>query len=356
VGPDVLAEVPGPRAITAFATALQVAGVSEAARLEAAALQMEQFFARVSGKQRGFGRLLAGYRDAADRGAEESAISTSSAHEEDADRARRAKVAELAREVVGRHSRVQLQLVINAPSKTTPGMQDTIAVRGMIGHESRDGAASLVFNSVRRDGPITEHREYRTLGRSPITGVHADVLMPAFCSQPHPVVESRSYDGFLTFFVDPAPEADDRPMDIVIAEKHMGASPLGPDGKPVDNAELFTLINYPADGLIFDVYQHRDLAQHCIPDLDVHLWTLNLAQMKPDRWATRVASHPQLVMLGRGLVRAASRLYPRQHELTAEVFKRMGHDPNDFVGYRCEVEFPEWRLAYRMFFDFGASS
>jgi hypothetical protein len=35
------------------------------------------------------------------------------------------------------------------------------------------------------------------------------------------------------------------------------------------------------------------------------------------------------------------------------VFERVGWDPEQFVGYRCEVAYPVWQAAYCMLFDFG---
>jgi len=36
-----------------------------------------------------------------------------------------------------------------------------------------------------------------------------------------------------------------------------------------------------------------------------------------------------------------------------EVLDRLGWAASEFVGYRCEVEFPIWRAGYCMLFDFA---
>ena len=97
---------------------------------------------------------------------------------------------------------------------------------------------------------------------------------------------------------------------------------------------------------------HRDLARTCIPALDTHLWRPDFAQQTGDRWQTRFAASPTLQLLGPGPHRAAPPAWPRMLDLTRYLFERLGRDPREYIGFRCEVDHPIWRAGYCVSFDF----
>jgi len=66
----------------------------------------------------------------------------------------------------------------------------------------------------------------------------------------------------------------------------------------------------------------------------------------------RFPSQPRLELLGYGLDRMHTASYPRQRELATFLFDHLGWDPNDFVGFRCELPHPIWRAGYCMSFEY----
>ena len=112
------------------------------------------------------------------------------------------------------------------------------------------------------------------------------------------------------------------------------------------------MITFPARRLIFDVYLHREIARRCIPSIEAHLWNSSAGQQGLWRWSTRFPRGPRLLLLGTGLGNAEAERIPGHAALTAHVFERAGWDPTEFVGYRCDVEYPIWRAGYCMLFDF----
>lgn len=71
-----------------------------------------------------------------------------------------------------------------------------------------------------------------------------------------------------------------------------------------------------------------------------------------DRWYDQIAVSPVLKLFGAGLANSATSSEPRLAELTDYVFDRLSWESKDFVGYRCEEEFPLWGCDYVMAFDY----
>ncbi len=71
------------------------------------------------------------------------------------------------------------------------------------------------------------------------------------------------------------------------------------------------------------------------------------------RWFDRLPDRPQLEHLGLGLGQTGSTAYPRITALIAHLCASQGCDPDEFVGYRCEVAYPVWGVQYLVSFDFG---
>jgi len=111
------------------------------------------------------------------------------------------------------------------------------------------------------------------------------------------------------------------------------------------------LINYPTRHLIFDVFLHRDMEREFRPGIDVQLWAPNLDTRPADRWLTRFPDVPRLQLLGTGVAHAQTPAYPRYVELVRTFFDQVGWSPEDFVGFRCEVDYPIWRSGYFMSFE-----
>jgi hypothetical protein len=61
-----------------------------------------------------------------------------------------------------------------------------------------------------------------------------------------------------------------------------------------------------------------------------------------------------LQLLGSDAQTLPSRLYPRHGEMVATLFERLGWGMSEYVGYRCEVEYPFWAGFYCMTFDYEA--
>ena len=112
---------------------------------------------------------------------------------------------------------------------------------------------------------------------------------------------------------------------------------------------------------------HRSLAQASIPSLgcfaqgnrgpvatpDTGEHGVSPTNLASQRWFDRLPDHPQLEHLGLGLEQTRSTAYPRITALIGHLCSSQGWDPDEFVGYRCEVAYPVWGVQYLASFDFG---
>lgn len=266
-----------------------------------------------------------------------------------------------AAEIVGRWSDTAILMSIIRPVPSEPELTETVRVQGRIGHVWRGSAVPLELAAVTPDNmalPDPDRRDgasMSTLGARPARGDSPDALLRPFCSEPLPRVTSRVLGKQTIHVVDPKDEPGREPLDLVMAHRR-----ATPDRHPATMdppiGEVSSLVVYPARKMVTDVYLHRDIAHRCVPSAELHLGGFSSGTPgRRARWSTRFPGDPTLMCLGGGLSRSATPYYERHAELTQHVFERIGWDPEQFIGYRCEVQYPVWQAAYCMLFDFGAA-
>ncbi len=249
--------------------------------------------------------------------------------------------------VTGRWSQSLIDIRIIRPTRDDPGLTEGLRARGYLGHQAREEALPLeMFGSA----PL----QARATGPAfiPLLGAEAsNALLQEFCSRPIPQIISRSAGDGVFQLIEPAPGAGGAPMDIVTG--HRGTQPdLHPAALRPAVGEMWSLIAFPCRRLVYDVFLHREIARRCIPALEVHLRGHEAHPLGSRRWSTRFPGHQSLQVLSAGLSGAHTSAYPRHLELLGSVFARSGWNPDEFVGYRYEVEYPIWRAGYCMAFDF----
>lgn len=353
VSPETLTRVPAPKTIMAIADALIGMGQYSVESLRTAAEAIDEFFLRVGGSQRAFGLAL--YRADAPMPSDAAGheLPSGSAPVIDDETRRRQRIFELGRQSMRARTGVQTLISIHALSTAFPGRIDLSHLRGVLNHQSDLGGVPLAITYFRGDNTTPQPGEIIPPRYIPDVPPPGPCILENFCSTPLPTISQRDRDGIVSYIVNSSPETMGQTFDLVMCDQLLGVR-RQPGTYKLRIDEMFAFINYPCEALIFDVYLHRSLAIKCIPGLDVHVTTPTMSDpLKNDRWVTRLPSSPDLIVLGAGLAKASSKLCPRQAELTAELFRRYGYNPAEFVGFRCEERYPEWRMSYRMFFDYS---
>jgi hypothetical protein len=272
-----------------------------------------------------------------------------------------ARSAELARkqlfasavEVMGRQIDVRISLYAFRLHPDNSDTLERVLVTGRIGQLARIDAMPFSFRAgdTQQDQEGDRSTRFATLDDTPAHGSTPNAILRSFSTDPLPLVTSRGSDGQLVQIIDRASSRPSEPIDLVLANRSTHPAMVPNTNQPTLD-EVWSLINYPARHLIFDVYLHRNMERLYRPSVDAQLWGPKLDLHPADRWLTRFSHGPRLVVLGNDLHAAHTDAYPRHVELTRYLFQRVGWPIEEFVGFRCEVAYPIWRSGYCMSFEY----
>jgi hypothetical protein len=260
----------------------------------------------------------------------------------------RAALHDAAVRVTGRSCEVSLAIYAFRVAPDNPDVLERALAKGLIGSLVMPGGLPMVMSSG--DTLRTAHPEEGRGAARPDGQMPEEVLRP-FTTDPLPLVTSRNRKGKLYQIVDPEAGMESGLIDVVTALKARHPLMDPGTGRPTLDA-IWSLVTCPTRRLILDVYLHADMERMFRPSLDALLWAPDLNIAPDDRWVMRLPSGPKLQMLGRGLAASGSELYSRHAELSAYYFRHIGWDPDEFVGFRCEVLSPVWRAGYSMAMEY----
>lgn len=251
--------------------------------------------------------------------------------------------------VTGRSAQTTISLYAFKGEPGDPGILQRAVASGLIQTTVVPGGMPVVLTNGDTLDWIDEGSDHlRNLDDSEARGSTPEALLREFTSEPLPTVTSRGRSDALIRVVDPSGLDGAHTFDVVTAARSNHPF-TDPNGNLVLD-EVWSLANCPSARLIFDVYLHETLERYFRPTLDAQQWYPNLSAPGGDRWVLRYPSVPKLELLGRGIDRASSAGYARHRELTEALFERVGWNPSEFYGLRCEVEYPIWRAGFCMSF------
>ena len=95
----------------------------------------------------------------------------------------------------------------------------------------------------------------------------------------------------------------------------------------------------------------EDIALHNAFSADCHLWGSSLLAPPEDLWMTRFSTQLEFIELGRGISEAGSIYYDKHKALTQHMFDSNEWDPNEFLGFRCQMTMPVWRSGICLVID-----
>jgi hypothetical protein len=255
--------------------------------------------------------------------------------------------------ITGRHA--ETAAVVNIfrplPGDHEQPMLERVNTSGLVQTSVRPGSMPVVISAgdtLRWAGP--ESREHTTLKADAVTGRSPSALLEEFTTRPLPEVTGRGRQGEVLQVIDPDRLDGETVFDVFTANR--SAVPMfDPNTGKLALDQVWYLVNCPAIRLIFDVYLHKDLERQVRPSVDALLWYPNLAIPGGDRWITRFPGQVRLELLGRGVGSAQTPGWSRHADLVAHLFERAEWDPESFVGFRCQIDYPVWRAGYCMSFD-----
>lgn len=253
----------------------------------------------------------------------------------------------------GRSIDVRTSISILRPSPDIPGDAEYAHTRAFIGYRAVPGGLPLVLGAWVTN--VDESRkldvDYRDLDNRPIEGLTNAGVLPEFCTSPLPMVASRDTTGRLVQIIDRTRVEPDAAIDAVTAYRLPSVGPVPSRLDPPIFLEAVTATS-PTEHLVADFYLHRSLLVGGTPSLNLYLGRGSGGCDLLDRWHERIVGGPVLGLLGPGISNAHTSAWHRHAELTQHVFSRLGWNPLEFVGFRCEERWPLWYCDYVMTVDY----
>lgn len=347
--PDVrsLVDFPGPDGLRSIIQALTRRRLADAATLagaKAAVDRYEEVLKAVAGSQRKLKQLLDEESPVviAGRAANGLADPTLNA---------RRRLFNPAAEITGRWTETLMSMRFIRYVNTPVSTRESVTLRAYLGHVANRDAIAMETGESSLNAAPGKELGFKTLAQLPASGSTPGILLPEFCSEPLPRVVSQSDESVATHVIDLPESQLGKPTNIVIAARDSREEPHPATWRP-PIAEVSIMNLFPSRRLVYDVFLHRELASRCLPSASAHLTTPGHMLGGVSRWTTRLQGRISLQLLGVGVGNTHNDAYPRQQELVGHVYSQLGWDPNDFVGYRMEVNSPVWRAQYVMRFDF----
>ncbi|MEM7306628.1 MAG: hypothetical protein AAF682_08155 [Planctomycetota bacterium] len=218
------------------------------------------------------------------------------------------------------------------------------------GHESRIEAVPLLLSAGFEKSYPGGDRLFSTLSATEIGADARHVLLPDLSSSPLPRITARQREETIEYLVSTDETSRGRPTDIAMAHRAT-LSMTHPAAEDPPILEVWYMSTYPTQHLILDVYLDAALARSCMPSVALHGHSTHLVTVE-ERWNTELPQRPPLRLLPRGVEDAGSTRSPRQPELVRALLQGAGWSENGLIGYRCEIEYPIWRVGHLMVFRF----
>lgn len=360
---EAVALLPGVQGLALFAQAAGAAGFDVQAA-EAALVQYANLVDGFGGSQ---SQLIAAIRDLREgQGATDTDETPPVAQSlSDAFGAARARMFEGARAITRREYGVQLAIFAYHPRPRDANRIDCITAMGLIAIRQGESAMPICPVTTFAQGRPGDSPDETVIGPLGSSGSSMPVgRLDEFCSRPLPGIVARRRGGRAPIIVDPAGPPGE-PFDVML-----GTTILGAEHPAVHEPRMQTcsiVSDGPSRRLVLAVHMHRSLAMSSVATAGVYVrerigtrmpgpaGTVDVATPE-DRWFDRLPDVPRLEYLGLGLDRAGTPAYPRMGELTQHLFVAQSWAPEEFVGFRIEVEYPIWNAQYVVNFEFPGAA
>ncbi len=256
--------------------------------------------------------------------------------------------------LVGLEVRTNIFVQIRLPDPT--GRHDLIAVLGRRIGLRRVRAGKPFALHYLRISPTEQGGggQFRLDGQ-PITGEMEDVMMPEFCSVPAaPLTMDRRANGNITFVL----EGDDPAVntDCTVA---WGALWRAPPRTAQSTGMAGDAVKFraPTRRAVWDTLVHRDLHDGFEPAIFARHDTLApdcKSVLDPAFRLNLIDLGVRFQSLARGLEGMALVDVPDHHRMIGRAMELLGQNPDDFVAFRAECDFPPPFITFECPWPFAA--
>jgi hypothetical protein len=240
------------------------------------------------------------------------------------------------------------------PSESDPATLDSAVLVGDFGIYRSHPETGLGFTHSLLLPPSHMPAQFCTLSGQASTDVN-DYLLPEFCSVPTPQFKfARVVANEITYDFTIKDIGLRATVDVVLARY---SKALHSRYRTQDNPATESIaaqIEEPIKRLVQDVFLHKDVYPGSKPRLAVHdtiaRGLVNIFD-DPSRQQDRFRAHESIMPIPGGVQHAKLRGVPRYGEMIEHVCAKLGWNPEDFRGYRLEVQYPILGAQYSIGFD-----
>lgn len=251
-----------------------------------------------------------------------------------------------ASQVTGHECDARSNIGIVSPSNSGPDRVTQVYLIAYLGYRARAGSMPLTISAFARNSSKEMNQTSRPF--------HDAELVKHLCSSPCPTLSMRQRNGRLINVIDPpAGESTEEESEGTDAAIVFGCDDVEhPALRAPEVYTSFVRINPPMRRLVYDLYMHRDLAAGAVARANAHAYSGGLGEDPLAAWDTLLPQRLTLRLLGTGLENATSKHWPRHADAARWLFEQLSINPDQYVGFRLEVEFPVWGVDYVVWFDY----
>lgn len=194
----------------------------------------------------------------------------------------------------------------------------------------------------------------RTLDGAPSEG-RQSVLLPQFCTNPLPRLEVSKTENTTFYWVAGDDVGLRTSVDLVSAERRLAGLRRYRAPNGTRTTGIFLSPSTPTKRISLDLFLHKDVYQNAAPALSVYdiipqgaLRAFN----DPERAHDRIQTTESIRQLGHGLINTHLSHAPRYVEMLEHVHGKLALNPDDFRGYRLDVQYPICGAQYIVSFDY----
>jgi hypothetical protein len=238
--------------------------------------------------------------------------------------------------VWGVQTKLALNLRFLAPG-ASQGTADIAKVVGLLGFRRlRENTRWVLSKGIhyRDDGSALSIPDPDNESLDPASADLPVPLMPEFCSQPIPKLNSVRDGQTSLIELEPGQVGNTGEISYVTGNIERGFPNVS---SPQDKfGSLGTITNTPAELLIFDLYIHKSFPEAMPPKPML----TSLLGPSGDHERYQLPLYESLIELGPAFPAPATLEMPRYPDLLRAVFQRTGWSPTEFRGFRIKMAYP----------------
>lgn len=249
---------------------------------------------------------------------------------------------EAARDLTGSSLEALLAISIVHRSTADERELDSISALGQLGYTARPDASPLMAKHYAPQHVVDDEAAAGPGSAGPL---HDRFGTPGLTVSRSRIDAARvltTYEG-----------TGDQPIDVWTGPvTNRGVHVIAPG--PQNSYSSFAAVRTPTRRLVLDLWVERPLAQRSVLRAGAYRATPDrLADADCDDWYDRLPGDPPVVLPTQRPWSGLEQVYPNHGAVLSQCFEFAGRTTEDFVCYRCAVDYPIWMSIYRLTLEFA---